>query len=316
MTLTLAHLSDIHLAPIPRIPLRHVNLKRGLGFVNWRHNRRAVHRAEVVEALLADLAQQRPDHIAVTGDLVNLGLPDEHAAALRWLERLGTPDAISVVPGNHDVYTPLYPDPGIERWQAYMASDAWGKRLIGEQPGFPYLRRFGPVALIGLNSAVPTPPFVAAGRLGAGQLARLPHILEAVHATGLGCIILIHHPPLPGQASRLRALADAAELQRLLEAHGADLILHGHNHRNMQTRAHWRGRAAVVLGVPSLSAGIAHGHEGLARYNLIRFHPFEHGLKLELIGRGLQAQGGPVVEIERQWLNAAPSESVRLQRKN
>lgn len=316
MVLTLAHLSDIHLAPMPRIAVRHVNLKRGLGLLNWHRNRRAVHRIEVVEALLADLATQRPDHIAVTGDLVNLGLPDEHACALRWLEGLGTPDAVSVVPGNHDIYTSLHPDPGVERWQAYMASDAWGVRLIGAQPGFPYVRRFGPVALIGLNSAVPTPPFVAAGRLGASQLARLHHVLEATRATGLGRIILIHHPPLPGQAPRLRALADAAELQHLLAAHGADLILHGHNHRSMEARAHWQGGTAVALGVPSFSAGAVHGHEALARYNLIRFHPFEHGLKLELIGRGLQAQGGPVVEIERRWLNAAPSELVTLRRKN
>ena len=47
-----------------------------------------------------------PDHIAVTGDLVNLALDDEVEAARGWLETVGPPDLVSVVPGNHDAYVP------------------------------------------------------------------------------------------------------------------------------------------------------------------------------------------------------------------
>ena len=48
--------------------------------------------------------------------------------------------------------------------------------------GFPFVRRRGPLALIGLSTAVPTPPFMATGRLGEAQLARLGETLVALAA--------------------------------------------------------------------------------------------------------------------------------------
>ena len=312
--LTLAHLSDVHLPALPRIPLVHMGLKRGLGLVNWHRKRHAIHRMDTVDALLADLARQAPDHIAVTGDLANLGLPEEHANALTWLQRLGSPAKVSVVPGNHDIYTRLDNDSGVARWQAYMTSDVWGRTLTGDPPGssleFPYVRRFDDIALIGLNSAVPTPPFVAAGRLGAAQLARLPRLLDATLAAGLVRVILIHHPPLPGQAKRLRGLEDAAALQAVLQNHGDELVLHGHNHRNMEARAAWHGGTAIALGVPSFSAGVAHGREPLARYNIIRITRTADTHEIELTGRGLTTPGGPVVELERRRLHVRPAEAA------
>lgn len=305
MTLTLAHLSDVHLPLEARLTPRHWRVKRMLGAVNWQRNRRAVHRADVIEMLLADMAAQCPDHIAVTGDLVNIGLPDEHATALAWLQRLGPPELVSVVPGNHDIYVRSRRDPGVARWADYMASDAWGRELTRAWTGWPYVRRLGPAALIGLNSAVPTAPFIAAGRLGPEQLARLPGLLDRIRADGLVRLVLVHHPPLPGQAARLRGLEDAVKLKRVLATHGAELLLHGHNHRNMQRSVTWHGGTALAVGVPSFSAGVSSGAEPLARYNLIRLHPGKGTTRIELFGRGLAAPGGPVVEIERRWLDFA-----------
>ena len=56
----------------------------------------------IVEAIKAD----KPDHLAVTGDLVNLALDAELELARLWLETLGRPEDVSVVPGNHDAYVP------------------------------------------------------------------------------------------------------------------------------------------------------------------------------------------------------------------
>ena len=70
----LAHLSDPHLAPLPTPNPLELFSKRGLGFINWLRKRRAIHRPEVLAALVADLKGRAPDHIAVTGDLVNLSL--------------------------------------------------------------------------------------------------------------------------------------------------------------------------------------------------------------------------------------------------
>jgi len=305
MTLTLAHVSDVHLAPMPRFKMQHWRLKRALGYLNWQRRRRPIHRADVVEALAGDLAAQRPDHIAVTGDLVNIGLPEEYANALTWLRTIGSPQTVSVVPGNHDAYVRLHSDPGMERWRAYMTSDSWGLELTGGRTGFPYVRRLGPIALIGLSSAVPTPLFVAAGRLGEDQIERLGPLLDKAAAAGLARVILIHHPPLPGQASSIRGLQDAVGLQKVISAHGAELILHGHNHIPMRVLNRWHAGVATVIGVPSFSAGRNHHREPLARYNLIRIRRETHGLHIELISRGLAEPGGPIVEIERHRLDQA-----------
>ena len=73
MQLTIAHLSDVHLAPVRGIGPGHFNVKRALGLANWLLKRRKVHLRTAVDALVADLARQQIDHIIVSGDLVNLG---------------------------------------------------------------------------------------------------------------------------------------------------------------------------------------------------------------------------------------------------
>src|SRR5258708_2385595 len=100
----LAHLSDPHLGPLPQPRLSELASKRLLGYLNWRRNRHLVHRAEVLDAITRDLRAARPDHIAVTGDLVNIALPFEFERARGWLGSLGSPADVSVVPGNHDAY--------------------------------------------------------------------------------------------------------------------------------------------------------------------------------------------------------------------
>ncbi len=86
---TLAHLSDPHLGPIPTPRLRELINKRGLGIINWYRRRHRHHHADVLGAIVADMKAQSPDHIAVTGDLVNVSLDVEFANAARWLDTLG-----------------------------------------------------------------------------------------------------------------------------------------------------------------------------------------------------------------------------------
>src|SRR5437762_5622075 len=78
---TLAHLSDPHLPPMPPARLRDLAGKRALGYLNWTRNRHKYHRREVLDALLADMQAQRPDHLAVSGDPVNLAHQAEFAPA-------------------------------------------------------------------------------------------------------------------------------------------------------------------------------------------------------------------------------------------
>ena len=249
---------------------------------------------------MADLATQHPDHIAVTGDLVNLGLPGEHAAALEWLRGVGPPDHVTVVPGNHDIYVRMRRDPGTARWQSYMRSNADGAGYGERGHAFPFVRRFGQIALIGVNSAIPTLPVLARGRVGREQLQRLSLILDALGREGLARIVLIHYPPLPGQSAPSRKLLDAEAMQQVLSEHGAELVLHGHNHTNTLAFCSSRGAAIPVIGIASASLGRRYHDEPLGRYNLYRVTVGGGGAKIDLTARGLADPDGPVVELERR----------------
>lgn len=305
-TITLAHLSDVHLSPVRGFSLRYLNVKRGLGYLNWQRSRRRVHLRPSLDLVVADLKAHKPDHIAVTGDLINLGLPAEYAAALTWLEGLGRPESVTVVPGNHDIYTVLRGDQGVARWSSYMRSDSWGARFPKvRRDGFPFVRRLGPAALIGLNSAVKTPPFVAAGQLGEAQIAALARILDRLGQERLVRIVLIHHPPLASQAPRLRGLRDAAQLERVLAEHGAELVLHGHNHCDEHIDLASRRGSIPVVGIASGSAGRVHRHEPLGRYNLLSIGQGDDGVRIECITRGLDPTGTFMEQIDRKVFSGA-----------
>jgi 3',5'-cyclic AMP phosphodiesterase CpdA len=303
-TITLAQLTDVHLAPVAGLGLRHLNVKRSLGYLNWQRGRRRVHLPETLDLLVADLRAQRPDHIAVTGDLINLGLPAEYEAAHVWLKALGTPQHVSVIPGNHDIYTRVRGHPGVARWSEYMTSDAWGDRFAHLRSGiFPFVRRLGSIALIGLNSAVETPPFVAAGELGERQISALREILLRTKEEGLARVVLIHHPPLPGQAPPRRALRDAQSLTDVLATCGAELVLHGHNHQDALVEYPTVHGRIPVLGLSSASAGRLHKTEPLGRYRLIQIGRDGGEVRIAAVTRGLDASGRHVVEIERKRLS-------------
>jgi 3',5'-cyclic AMP phosphodiesterase CpdA len=294
---TLAHFSDVHLPSTFGGGLPHWNAKRVLGYVNWMRKRRRVHKGEVADKLVADAKALRPDHIAITGDLINLGMPCEYEAALAWLKTVGPPRDVTVVPGNHDIYSNPHGDPGVRRWAEYMGGE-------NDTLAFPFVRRIGPVALVGLNSAVETPPFYASGKLGRHQLEIAGELLEALGDEGAIRVVLIHHPPLPDLAPSRRALSDAAHFVHLLERGNAELVLYGHNHR---TRTDWlatSGDAIPLVGTGSASAAIEHGEEPAANYNLFTFFKNNKGLRIRHIVRGIDGPESAVKKISETILTA------------
>jgi 3',5'-cyclic AMP phosphodiesterase CpdA len=310
---TIAHISDVHLSPIEGFHPRYWNVKRALGYLNWHRGRRWIHERPIADEIAADALRHEPDHVVVTGDLANLGLPAEYDAAFSWLAGLGPPERVSVVPGNHDIYTArMHGASCIERWRDFMESNPPGSEIVGKcAMRFPYVRIFGGIAIIGLNSAVPTPPFVAAGRVGGEQLARLARVLHACSDKGLTRLILIHHPPLPGLAPPRRALEDAAALARVLDEYGAELVLHGHNHRDM---LNWRQRTRghiPVVGVASGSASKPHKNETPARYNLIRVKGRGPRAEIEVRVRGVAGPNSPISEIAHHVLKFETSDIIR-----
>ncbi len=290
MSFTLAHLSDPHLAPLPEPHWSELLNKRITGYLNWQRKRRFVHDASVLAKIVADLRAHKPDHIAVTGDLANIALLEEFARGGKWLHRLGSPQQVSFVPGNHDAYVGAGMGYAIRQWGDYMCGDH-------DAVDFPYLRRRSPLALIGLSSAVPTAPFLATGRLGGEQLARLAEMLDEIKAERLFRVVLIHHPPV-SKANRHKRLRDADALKQVIAEHGAELLLHGHDHVHM---LNWlegpEGTRVPAVGVPSASAAPGTSYNDAA-YNLYAIDGAPGAWTCELTSRGIDAAGA-IVEQQK-----------------
>jgi 3',5'-cyclic AMP phosphodiesterase CpdA len=294
----LAHLSDPHLGPLPRPRLSELASKRGLGFLNWHRKRRRLHRGDVLAVLVNDLKSSAPDHIAVTGDLVNISIEAEFPPARAWLDSLGAPADVSVVPGNHDAYVRAVARHSQRYWSDYASSDAI---TAGSETAFPFVRRRGPVALIGLSTAWPTGPLMATGRLGAGQLMRFSHALAHLAREGLFRVVLIHHPPIHG-GNRFRRLVDAEGFLRVLAEHGAELVIHGHHHVHSLAWLDGPERRIPAIGVPSASSPLGRSQEPAA-YNLYRIGGAPGTWQCEAISRGFHPDKAGVVELKRQTLS-------------
>jgi 3',5'-cyclic AMP phosphodiesterase CpdA len=287
---TLAHLSDPHLAPLPRPRIAELIGKRLTGYIHWQHKRRLIHDAAVLDKITADIKRQAPGHIAVTGDIVNIGLPGEFRRGREWLESLGPHNDVSFVPGNHDAYVSDSVFLADRAWRDYMSDD-------DGTAGFPYLRRRGPLAIIGLNTGVPTPPFFATGYLGFEQLAALAVTLDEAKRENLFRVVLIHHPPVT-KAARHKRLLDAAILLHVIAEHGAELVIHGHDHVHM---VNWLdgpdGTKVPAVGVPSASAAPG-ARKDAAAYNLYAIDGTPGAWTCEIISRGINVDGA-VVEQKR-----------------
>ena len=282
---TLAHLSDIHLGDLGLPRIDHLIGKRVLGFLSWHLRRKAVHQGAVLAALVADLHQSRPDHTAVTGDLVNISLPEEFRRAAAWLASLGPPADVSVIPGNHDAYVPIAWDRSLALWDSYMTGDA-DQDTPDPSEHFPYLRRRGPLALIGLSTAAPMPAHMAAGRLGAAQLARFDALLAETGAEGLCQVVLIHHPPVSSARYRHKQLLDGEAFCQTLTRHGAELVLHGHTHMSALSHLPTPKGSVPVVGVPSASARHSRSRDH-SRYHLYRITREGEGWRIEVEVRGV-----------------------------
>jgi 3',5'-cyclic AMP phosphodiesterase CpdA len=160
---------------------------------------------------------------------------------------------------------------------------------------FAFLRVRGPVALIGVSTAVATGPFMATGRLGARQIAAMSALLA--EETDRFRVVLIHHPPHVAPKSRFKRLVDAAAFREAIAATGAELVIHGHDHvRSLEYIDGPRARVPVI-GVPSASAAFGKDHDP-AGYNLYRIDGRPGAWTCDIERHGLDA-GGAVTACER-----------------
>lgn len=296
----LAHFSDVHLGPLPNPSLRQLASKRLIGYVNWHADRRKRHQDDISSRILAAILAAEPTHVALTGDLINLGLQDEVDTALAWLKSVGGPDFVSVVPGNHDAYVPGAFARAYAAWQPYMQGD---KPNSAGTP-FPYLRVRGKVALIGISSARATAPFMATGYFRKPQARETERMLAEAGKQGLYRIVMIHHPPIAG-GSFHRRLVGARLFRHIVRKYGAELVLHGHTHLST---LHWlpgEGGLVPVVGVAAAGQA-AGGIKPAAQYNVFEISGEPRRWSTSLTRFGLGTNPGESVVLARTELSTSP----------
>ncbi|CTQ75341.1 metallophosphoesterase family protein [Roseibium alexandrii] len=304
----LAHLSDPHLGPLPDPKLLQLFSKRLLGYLNWQRNRSKIMGGNHLEQLVEDMKAQAPDHIAVTGDLVNIALPLEISGARAWLDELGAPDQVSVVPGNHDAYVRGAVKKARSAWWPFMRGDGDDDvpaEKVGSEATFPYVRKRGDVAIIGVTTGRATAPWFASGRVGTKQSRRLRAILEELAEEKLFRVVLIHHPPFKNATKWHKRLSDASRLRAVVKRAGAELILHGHTHIDSFESIEGPDGPVPVIGVPSATSAPG-GHKPAARYNLFSIARQNDRWTCQMEEHGFEESGGPVKPLSRRDV-AVPS---------
>ena len=273
----IAHFSDLHVLALEGVSRRRFFNKRLSGLVNLRLKREHKHRPAHVRAVAREVAQAKVDHVVITGDLTNLALEQEFEAVKRLIEEDLGLDAkhVTIVPGNHDLYTRgAMRDRRFTRFFApYLESDLPDLAADISLGRFPIVKLRGPLALIGMSSAVPRPPLVASGELGEKQVEALERILAHDEVKRRTPILALHHP-IHNPRSRIKTLVEGlvdAERLRDAVAHLKDgLLLHGHLHARMQREL--PTRAGKLLAVGATSASLHHEDEHrMAGFNLYEF---------------------------------------------
>jgi len=233
--LRIAHVSDLHVISPGRVEWRKILFnKRITGYANVLLHRGRVYRAGFLSAVL-EAAATSADQVVITGDITNLALESEYREARRLIDGVARRAEVTVVPGNHDIYLPsiLRERRFPSHFATFLASDLPEYAVELSTGPYPCVKFRGPAAIIALSSAVPRPPFIAAGRVGHEQLAALERILAHPEVRRRTPVILIHHPPVDGRhrLAQLRdGLVDAAPLRRALSPLPRGLVLFGHLH--------------------------------------------------------------------------------------
>jgi 3',5'-cyclic AMP phosphodiesterase CpdA len=226
----LVHFSDVHvqLPDWRRRTVRELGPLRAIATVELWKGRGGEY--DGAAAALRELARvaSGADHAICTGDLTQLGHPEEFAAAREALGALARdPERFTVFAGNHDRY------PWRGRPSAFF--EEYFPEHSGTDVCTPLRVRFvGDAALIMLDSAGRLCwPVVSRGRVDRAQLDALEAALRAPELRDRCKIVAVHHAPvLRGGRTDWpwHSLRGARALLEVARRGGAQAILCGHIH--------------------------------------------------------------------------------------
>ncbi|PZD75135.1 3',5'-cyclic adenosine monophosphate phosphodiesterase CpdA [Acaryochloris thomasi RCC1774] len=200
-----------------------------------------------LESALTHLSQLDLDFLLIPGDLTQDGEPDNHTWLSQRLAQLPFPSY--VIPGNHDVISPIPTDTciGLQEFPGYYPKFGYQNP---EQLYYTCALLPG-VRLIALNSNQFDLAGYQLGILDDQQLAWLQTVLE--ETVDELVLVMVHHnvlEHLPDQTQnpvgKRYMLDNAPKLINLLQAHNVQLVFTGHLH--VQNIAHQNGLYDVTTG--------------------------------------------------------------------
>jgi 3',5'-cyclic AMP phosphodiesterase CpdA len=215
--LTIAHISDLHAGSPYFVP-------------------------SLMDRVVIELNELRPDVVLCTGDLTEMGLRQDYVRAREYLERIECPHVV-VIPGNHDA-----------RNVGYVHFE----ELIGPRWQTVHL---GAVTIVAEDS---TEPDLDHGQIGR---ARYDWLAEQFSRPAAFRIFMLHHHllPVPGTGRERNIVYDAGDLLEVLQACGVDLVLCGHKH----VAYAWRLERLFVVNAGTCSSLRLRGNTK-ACYNIAR----------------------------------------------
>jgi len=191
----------------------------------------------------------QPDLVVLTGDLTDLGQPEEYAHLRRLLSPL--PQEIIAIPGNHD-----------ER-SAMRA--AWQDFGYLPQKGFLHFALEDyPLRLIGLDTVVPGE---SGGELCAERLTWLAETLA--RQPEAPTLVLMHHPPFVtgiDHMDRIGLSGREAFTEIMRRNPQVELILCGHLHRAIHAQI--GGRPAVTCPSPAHQVALTLAPDAPSRFSM------------------------------------------------
>jgi len=222
--LRLGHVSDLHLSDRGRYP-RNGYAPRDCD----RHSNRLAQR------VLEGMEQAGVDHLVVTGDLTLSAEASEFERAAKLLRRWADAGKLTIVPGNHDVWTAE--SVKTSRFLRMIGPDGRGMRK--PVSSYPFASLPTPeVAIIAIDSSrYGEEPFETSGQVGSSQLQACRELVRNHVKEGRAVLLALHHHlMLPRErvpSDSLVAqmpLSDADKLVRLVSEVRVAGILHGHRH--------------------------------------------------------------------------------------
>jgi 3',5'-cyclic AMP phosphodiesterase CpdA len=162
------------------------------------------------------------------------GETGELQAAAKLLAPWADAGRLTVVPGNHDVWS----RPAAEGWRFLKYVGVDGRGMKDPHAVFPHRVDLGEVLLLALDSARwGAEPLATPGALGPEQLQALREAARHALQAGKALVVALHHhlvlPPerIPSDAHLAgMRLADADQVVRVAAEQPVAAILHGHRH--------------------------------------------------------------------------------------